>query len=306
MEQKIREFWSHRGILNYLLLPLSATYYLVFKLMSYFALNRKVKAQVICVGNLTAGGAGKTPFCIALAKNLKKEKRKVAFVSRGYKGPLSNKNFVTKVHSRHSYRQVGDEPILLSKIAPTYICADRYKAARRAALEGAEIIIMDDGLQNHALHKDKTIVLIDSSYGLGNEFLLPAGPLREPFRSALNKADEIYSIGTTKLKNAKKYGAIHLDYEIADAKKYKNKSFITMCGIANPNKFLETLKSIAANSIEHFTFPDHHEYSIEDLKDVINCAAINKCKILTTSKDYIKIPQNVIKHFEVLEISIKL
>lgn len=281
-------------------------YYLLFNLKVLFSSPKKVDAKVICVGNITVGGAGKTPFCIALGKSYIRKGKAVAFLSRGYKGSLSNSRRAYKVSQKHTYKDVGDEPILLSQVAPTYICPDRYKSAQLAISDGAEILIMDDGLQNFSLAQDEKILVIDAAYGLGNEMILPAGPLREPLKNAMKRVTKLYVIGDKIPNNLKAHQPINCKLHVENSKRYSGKKYISMCGIANPFKFLQTLKSIDVKILKSFVFPDHFSYDRESLEEVVAHAKRLKCKVITTSKDYLKIPQNLQQHFEVLSIAVKL
>jgi len=306
LESCIRNFWKKKGLLNYLCLPLSCLYLIGFHIKFLFASPKKVNAKVICIGNITVGGAGKTPFCIALAKSLIKKGKKVAFISRGYKGSLSSCKKAVRINKKHSYFEVGDEPLLLTEIAPTYICKNRYKAAKLAVKDGADTIIMDDGLQNFTLQQDEKILIIDSNYGLGNNLTLPAGPLRESLCHALNRVTNIYVLGDRVPNCLKKYKPILCKYVVEDAKSYKGQEYVTMCGIANPDKFHATLKSLKVKTFKNFNFPDHFQYTSKDLAVVITEATKNKCKILTTTKDFLKIPHDMRAAFQALKISIKL
>ncbi len=306
LENSIRNCWRNRNFLNYCLLPFSLIYFLCFHVRVLFASPKRVPAKVICVGNITVGGAGKTPFCIALAKSYLKRGKKVAFLSRGYKGSLSTCKKAYKVTGKHTYKEVGDEPLLLSEVAPTYICPNRYKSAKLAVADGAKILIMDDGLQNFTLEQDEKILLIDASYNLGNGLLLPAGPLRENLDCALKRITNIYVLGEKIPPNLKKYKPLLCKVIVDNAKNYAGKKYITMCGIANPDKFQSTVKSLKIKVAKSFCFPDHFKYNTEALAEVVDSAIANKCKILTTSKDYIKIPHELRKHFEALSIFIKL
>ncbi len=306
LENSIRNFWKNRNFLNYCLLPFSAIYFFCFHTRLLFASPKRVKAKVICVGNITVGGAGKTPFCIALAKSYIKRGKKVAFLSRGYKGSLSTYKKAYKVTAKHTYKEVGDEPLLLSEVAPTYICPDRYKSATLAIADGAKILIMDDGLQNFTLEQDEKILLIDTDYGLGNGLLLPAGPLRENLDCALRRITNVYVIGKKIPPNLKKYKPLLCKVIVDIAKNYAGKKYVTMCGIANPDKFQATVKSSKIKVVKNYIFPDHFAYDSAALSKIVKHANLAGCKVLTTSKDYIKIPKNLRKNFEVLSISIKL
>lgn len=169
---------------------------------------RRVDAKVICIGNLTAGGSGKTPYAIYLYHELsgqggsgKFKKDEIAFISRGYRGSTSSGTSVHKVLPSDDYKMVGDEPLLLAEFASTYICKNRYLAAKQAVLDGAKIIIMDDGLQNNTIYKDESILIFDLLNGFGNGLLLPAGPMREPYCMRKKSVDKVIIIGDSIIDN---------------------------------------------------------------------------------------------------------
>ena len=192
MRFDLNKFWQQKNILNYLLLPFAGIFFLLSKINVWLSNPQKVAAKVICVGNITVGGAGKTPLALAIGEMLKEQGYKVAFISRGYKGKLSHLSQVVKVDPKlHTAQEVGDEPLLLADNAPTYICINRHLAASRATKDGAQVIIMDDGLQNYCLFKDINIMVLDDFFYFGNSFLLPAGPLRSAKLEALRNADFI-------------------------------------------------------------------------------------------------------------------
>lgn len=301
LEQKVRFFWQRKGILNYLLLPLSAIYYLLFAIKKILTIQKSVDAYVICIGNLTVGGSGKTPLAAGLAKQLIAQNKKVAFISRGYKGSLSSKNALKVNYNKHTSTEVGDEPLLLSKIAPTYISKNRYVAAQMAKADGAEIIIMDDGLQNYSLKKNLIVITVDD-YKFGNGMILPAGPLREPL-SNLKQADIIANY--TKFNIAKKgQKEIRLTTKISNLDKLKSNQYLAFCGIGNPKKFHKLLRDNKINLVNFFSFNDHHNYIDEEIENLIKTAKTYDARLLTTAKDLIKIPTMFHDFIDVVEIEV--
>lgn len=302
IECLIKSAKSKSSILSFLLLPFSYMYSLFFILFYYISFPRKVPAKVICVGNVIAGGAGKTPFVQHIASQYKK----CAIILRGYGGSLAGNQVIKVDLKSHTFKEVGDEAMLHAQIAPTYICSNRYLAAKAACEDGAEVIIMDDGFQNFTLHKDRSILVFDSEFGIGNGRVLPSGLLREQLSFALNRADELVLLSYDS--NFKKpFNAQFKRYEVCvlNKKEVKGMRFIAMCAIGNPNKFLKSLKGSGVSVVKEFKFPDHHSYSNDDLEQVIESAKKNKCKVITTSKDFVKISEKFRKHFVVLQIGLK-
>lgn len=297
------KFWQHKGLLNYLLLPLSLIYFLGSWLKFNLTSPKKVNAKVICVGNVIAGGAGKTPLAIALGKMLKTRKKRIAYVLRGYKGSLSS-DIPVRVDANHRAAQVGDEALLLYKIAPTYIAINRYNAAKLAVQDGAEVIIMDDGLQNNTLKKDISILVIDGRQGLGNNLVIPAGPLREPLSAILKKSDLIFFYNKKLPIN---FTQVYQGRLGVESNHLKSKKYVALCAIGNPDKFFITLKEIGVNIAGKFVFPDHHNFSQSEIAAVIECAKSNRCQIITTSKDFVRLPNTIDKKlFEILEVSTEM
>ena len=173
-------------IIILLLLPFTFIYYLASKFDKKLTKTNKVGIPVISVGNINTGGSGKTPFVIYLVNLLKKEKINSHVVSRGYLGNLRGPVKVDL--KKHSYKDVGDEALLLAKENNTWVSKNRYEGALKATLHGADVIILDDGLQNYSLYQDLKIVIVDGGFGFGNNFLIPAGPLRENIQSGIEKS----------------------------------------------------------------------------------------------------------------------
>lgn len=295
-------FWSKKGLLNYLLLPISLLYYLAFKIRFNLTPQRKINAKVICVGNIVVGGGGKTPVVQEIAKRNKK----CAIVLRGYKGKLSKRNKPVKVDlEEHSARDVGEEALLHAKVAPTYICANRYLAAKLAEENGAKTIILDDGLQNNTLYKDEIFLVFDHDFWIGNGMLFPSGPLREKLDNISYNVNKIfiikYSGSSRKLKID---NADYINAELEDYKKFQKSEAIIFCGLANPNKFISSLRKYKVKIKKKFLYPDHHFFTKNEIEKAVKYSEKYKYKILTTSKDYVKIPKEFQKYF--IEVKLKI
>ena len=170
------EFWARDGGFAALLAPLGLSYDLAGRLHRALARPHSVPVPVICVGNLVAGGAGKTPLVIALVEALATRGQRAYCLTRGYGGCEAGPVRVDP--AAHDAKRVGDEALLLARIAPTWVARDRAAGARAASAAGAGIIVMDDGFQNPHIAKDLSLLAVDGAYGFGNAKVMPAGPLR--------------------------------------------------------------------------------------------------------------------------------
>jgi tetraacyldisaccharide 4'-kinase len=284
--------------------------YILGHLINYYILQkpRKVDAKVICVGNVNIGGGGKTPLCIALAELFAQHNKKIAFISRGYKGQLSSWWRAIKVELQlHTPKQVGDEPLLLAEYAPTYICKNRYFAAQLAVEAGAEIIIMDDGLQNNTLHKDISILVIDGGmHSLGNCRVIPAGKLREPLPLALSKVDYCFLLNNNNQAHNLNVKVIEATTKPIITKELYETSYIGVAGIARPEKFWRSLEMVRVTILQKLSFPDHHSFNKTDI-DLIEAACKKyKCGIITTAKDFVRLPDSLKSKAKVLHIEIEI
>ncbi len=301
---KTPKYWQDKNLLSKLLYPLGKLYLWGSFINSKIKHPKKIEKKVICIGNLTAGGTGKTPCSVSIAKILQEMKYKPFFVSRGYGGKLRNILVDKKVHSA---QDVGDEPLLLSNTAPVAINPNRYLAAQKALEYGADIIIMDDGFQNQSLQKDISFLVFDGEFGCGNGYGIPAGPMREDFASGIKKAQAIIILGKDKFELAKKIHNIPIFYgTISPIKpKFTEQSVIAFAGIGRPQKFYNSLIECGLNILETIDFPDHHQYKREELLFLIEKAQQKNCVLYTTSKDFVKFPKDLQKYFNTLEIEIK-
>lgn len=295
--------WKNINLLSILLCPLGWLYGLATTLRLAFHKPRKVSVPVICVGNLTAGGTGKTPVSIALAELLQKNGRRPFFVTRGYGGSLQD---ILVEPDRHNAAQTGDEPLLLARRAPVVVNHRRFDGAQKAVLLGADIIVMDDGFQNPALYKDLSFIVIDGEFGLGNGFCIPAGPLREFVSRGLKRAQAVIIVGPDKHNFAAgfKIPVFHARIEPNRPLSKDNPRVIAFAGIGRPQKFYKSLADCGFEILKTFDFPDHHFYKEAELLELIAQAHSLKADIYTTSKDYVKIPAALRGSFKVLEITV--
>ncbi|NCP62869.1 MAG: tetraacyldisaccharide 4'-kinase [Alphaproteobacteria bacterium] len=273
-----------------------------------FTRTRAVDKTVICIGNLTVGGAGKTPVTLSIARYFKGRGKKVAIISRGYKGRLKGPLLVDP--TIHTARDVGDEPLLLSLSCTTWISANRYKGAKAAIKKGAEIILLDDGLQHSTLKQDLKICVIDARRGFGNRKVMPAGPLREPLEKGLGRVDAFIVVGNAEghrlsfdeIKKPLLQAAISINKD--DWAVLKNKRLVAFAGIANPEKFFETLR-LENFDVQHtIPFPDHHFYTTEDLETLQQTAKEHCADLVTTQKDRVRLPKALQKGIHQLRIQL--
>lgn len=300
---KTPTYWDKKNLVSCALYPTGKLYGWLTSLRIKFVQPNSVDKPVICVGNLTAGGTGKTPVSISFSNLLKELNYNPFFVSRGYGGKLKD---IMVDPKHHTSQETGDEPLLLAQHAPVVINSDRYKAAQKAINNGADIIIMDDGFQNPSLKKDLSFLVFDGIYGIGNGWCIPAGPLREEFSAGIKRADAIIIIGNDQQNIAKKTNLPCFMAKISPIKQnYQNKNIIAFAGIGRPEKFYTSLRDLDFNLLKTHDFPDHHKYTKEELENLIEFANLQNADIFTTSKDFVKIPAGLRKHFKVLEIEIK-
>lgn len=286
------DFWTSRRAgalaLAYALAPFGALYDLGGRVRFAAAKPYRSPLKVICVGNLTAGGVGKTPIAIALAERLSARGTRCAFLSRGYGAPV--KDPLLADPSRHTSADVGDEPLLLARHAPTVVSPDRVKGAMLAQQTGAQVLIMDDGFQNPSLAKDLSFVAVDGATGFGNGFVIPAGPLRESVARGLRRAQAIIVMGegpapATNLPVLR----ARLEPSAEASARVKNAKIAAFAGIGRPEKFFATLRAAGANLVLARAFPDHYAFTPADWAGLAGEAAEYGAALVTTEKDWVRL-----------------
>jgi tetraacyldisaccharide 4'-kinase len=254
--------------------------------------GRRAGVPVICLGNLTVGGAGKTPAALAVARILLGARERPFFLTRGYGGRLAGPIRVNP--PVHSAADVGDEPLMLTRLAPTVVARDRVEGAKFAQFAGASVIVMDDGFQNRSLAKDLAIVLVDGHRGIGNGRTIPAGPLRAPLEIQIAHAQALVVVGPTQnavsiIDAARRYGVtlfhgrLDPDREVVAA--LGRRKVLAFAGIANPEKFFTTLAEAGVAVAERASFPDHHRYTAAEAQSLIARAQAASLVLVTTEKD---------------------
>jgi tetraacyldisaccharide 4'-kinase len=249
-----------------------------------------VAAPVVCVGNFTAGGTGKTPTALLIGQRLLARGLNPVFLSRGHGGRLAGPVRVDLEH--HDAADVGDEPLLLAGLAPTVVAHDRVAGAAEAIAAGADVIVMDDGLQNPALAKTLRLAVIDAAVGFGNGLSLPAGPLRAPLKAQVAHADAALLIGDGPVPPALPplwgnrpilRGRLIPGPDVAAT--LAGRRVIALAGIGRPGKFLDTLAACGASVIHAHIVPDHAPFAAADLAALAGMAAREQAWLVTTTKD---------------------
>ena len=261
------DFWSRKpGILAHSLRPLGAIYGAATAKRIANVAGYKASAPVICIGNINAGGTGKTPTTVALAERIAERGKAPIILSRGYGGSANGPLLVNP--KSDSADRVGDEPLLMSGFAKTIVAKDRIAGAKLAECEGADVILMDDGFQSPALHKDVSIVVVDALRGFGNGFCIPAGPLRESLAAGLKRADLLLSIGGENAQNAfaqrHSFNVPHLTgalMPLPTGMRWNGLAAYAFAGIGHPEKFFQSLRLAGVDLRGTQSLADHEPIS---------------------------------------------
>lgn len=284
-------FWHREpGVLSTLLAPLGALYAAGTARRLRKETPAHMPVPVVCIGNLNAGGTGKTPTTIAIVQRLLEWGVAVHVVSRGYGGSLEGPVRVQEM--KHTADEVGDEPLLMAAFAPVWVAKDRAAGARAAVDAGAQIILLDDGFQNPSVHKDLSIVVVDARQGFGNGHVIPAGPLREPVATGLARADFTLTIGAA---------ADQIDIPgppqlrgtlqpLQTGMSWAGVPVFAFAGIGQPEKFFRTLKALGADVRGTVALDDHQPLSQALLTRLGEQAAKLSAQPITTEKDAVRLP----------------
>ncbi len=303
-------FWAAErgGLVAAALTPLSWLYR--FGARSREALVQPAEAglPVICVGNFTVGGAGKTPTVLALVALLAEEGIRPHVLTRGYGGSMRGPLRVDPAcHDAHA---VGDEALLLARAAPTWLCRDRAAGAAAALSAGAEMLLLDDGMQSPGLAKDLCLAVVDGGAGIGNGCVLPAGPLREPLARGLRRVQALVLVGDDRRGARAALGQHDMPVIEADlvpgdeVRELRERPVVAFAGIGRPEKFFETLAENGCTVIARYAFADHHRYKPEEIAAIVNQARGREAVPVTTEKDHVRLPMDTRETVRTLPVTL--
>jgi len=289
------KFWyKKKSVISFFLLPLSLIFQFLIILKKYFKKKEKFSIPVICVGNIYLGGTGKTPLCIELAEIFKKSGKKIAVVKKFYKA------------HEDEFKLIESKKIKLFKNS------SRVMAIREAEINKFDCVILDDGFQDSSIIKDLNIICFNEGQLAGNEMTLPSGPLREPL-SSIKKSQIIVINGNINDVFEKKIKKISKDISIyysqylpTNLNKFTNHNLLAFAGIGNPDNFFNLLEKNNLRVVKKVSFPDHYNYSLNDLYDLVNFSIKNNLKIVTTEKDFFRIEHHNISQIQCLNIELKI
>jgi tetraacyldisaccharide 4'-kinase len=285
-------WWREAGAAAGALSPFAAIYGAVAK-RRMLRPGRRVGVPIVCIGNPTVGGAGKTPLALTVARMLAAAGEQPALLSRGYGGSLSGPVQVDP--ARHRAADVGDEPLLLARMAPTIVARDRVKGAAMALTADAGVIVMDDGFQNSALMKDFSVLVVDARRGIGNGAIIPAGPLRAPLDVQLARADALVLVGESdasailaKIANSIPVFRASLVPDVTCIGALRSSRVLAFAGIGDPEKFFATLRNAGITVAATRSFADHHRYTKREAQDLCAQANHDNLILVTTEKDAVR------------------
>lgn len=303
------KIWGSDNIISWIFYPLSILYGGLSKLNIFIRSKKayKSKAFVISVGNINVGGTGKTPLTIAIANFLSEKGKRVAVVGHSYKAKLEMSE---QVDSSFSVEDIGDEAyqmsLLLNKDIMLFVGKNRVDSLKLAEEKGAEVIILDDAFSATFINRDFDIVTVDGKFQLGNKKVLPSGGLREPI-SGLKRADALVVINRSKNLNFDFEKEIHyLKSEISFPERIKTKNLFAFCALGMPHKFYNSLNKEGLSVKEFKSFADHHAYKEKDLQDLRFKARTQNLTLVTTLKDFVKIPTEYKKSVELISLKVDL
>jgi tetraacyldisaccharide 4'-kinase len=303
-------FWARPpGLLSELLLPAGTGWEAVGRLRQAFARPYCPPVPVVCVGNLVAGGSGKTPVTLALAMHLVSCGIAAHIVTRGYGGRLRGPVRVDP--ARHDAAAVGDEALLLAARTPCWVARHRADGVRAAVAAGAQMVVLDDGFQNPGIAKTLSFLVVDAAYGFGNGRVIPAGPLRESLARGISRADTVVLLSAEaapgcleSLGISRALPVLHAVLRPVAGERLTGLRLLAFAGIGRPEKFFATLRAFGAELVSTRSFSDHHPYRAREIDQLLRTAERSQARLITTAKDIVRVPAAKRAAIEVLEVEI--
>src|SRR6516164_221217 len=304
-------FWREPpGFLASLLSPVGAVYDTAGRLRRTMSRSYRATVPVVCVGNLVAGGAGKTPVALALATWLMERGVPVHVVTRGYGGRLRGPVRVDP--TCHDAVAVGDEALLLATRAPCWVARDRAAGVRAAVAGDAGAILLDDGLQNPTVAKTLGLIVVDGGYGFGNGRVIPGGPLRENLRRGLARADAVVLLaaqgdanGTEGVPPGCRVPVLNAVLAPVNGERLAGMRLLAFAGIGRPEKFFAALRALSTSLVSTRAFPDHHPFRVPELEALRRDAELLGARLITTAKDIVRVPSAQQAGIEVLHVEVR-
>jgi tetraacyldisaccharide 4'-kinase len=273
-----------------LLTPVAAAYSWAGKRRIERTAPKDVGLPVVCIGNLTLGGAGKTPVTAAVRRWFQQKGKRAASLSRGYRG--SEEGPLRVDPAKHKVQDVGDEPLMLAALGEAWVSKDRVAGARAMKVDGVEIVVMDDGHQNPTLKKTLSIVVIDAAAPFGSGHVFPKGPLREPVARSLERADAVILMGDgDRPAELSGFAGPVLRARLEPLAKLAPGKYVAFAGIGRPERFFDGLQKMDGVVLEEAVpYPDHHVFEKPDLDFLSKLAAERSAQLVTTDKDHVRLP----------------
>ena len=289
------KFWQKKNsLLSFFLLPLAIFFQFLIAINNILKKKEKFTIPIICVGNIYLGGTGKTPLCIEVAKILKKSKKKVAIIRKFYKS------------------HEDEFKLIESKNIKLFTDLSRATAIKKAELENFDIVILDDGFQDSSIEKKLNIICFNEKQLAGNEMTIPSGPLREPLTSLKNSQIIVINGNVNqdfedKIKTiSNKISIYYSEYILSDFSQFIGQNLIVFAGIGNPTNFFDLLDKNNLKILKKISFPDHYNYSIKELNNLVDYSIKNNLKIITTEKDYKRIEGYKLPEIQYLSVELKI
>lgn len=303
--KKQPKFWQKKTLLSFLLWPVSRLYAFIVRRVIARQRPKNLPILSICIGNSVVGGAGKTPVTLAIAAQFCKKGKRVQIILKGYGGKTVSPTRVDI--SAHSVADVGDEAIMVARKGfEVWVGASRFDVAQAAIHAGGDVLLFDDGFQDLTINFTERLLLVGES--IGNGFVLPAGPLREDIWDAVARATGLICMGSVPAYLSSQSLPTYLAQRevILPTEFDPSLPAIAFCGIGNPAQFERLLQQKGIKLVDFYAFPDHHPYTEEQINALLDAAKSVNAQVLTTEKDFVKVPLKFVSQIHVVRLHIKL